>query len=290
MVTDFDFNNLDNEVQVILFLTNHKEIKIERLYDMELFGIPMKDYVRNCFKNAIICEKEYDEEKDLLMQVKGCDLGDRKYTMVLFSDTPLLKRQTVLEVIEYVKMKSLSVLKLTRGYVFETNYLKTIDKLYAPQFHYFDEEDFMHCFNNKQLSLISDVLRNRILSFNMKKGVLFLSPETTRVDICANIEEGVIIEANNIIKGKTIIETNSHLYPNNVIENSVIKKDVKVNNSTILNSFIEENCEIKSYCLIENNSLLERDCVVNSFCKISNAVIEKESVINSFSDLIGDEK
>lgn len=287
---DFDFNSLDKEVQVVLLLTNHKQIKVDKLYNMDMFGLPMKEYVKNCFKNAPICEKEYDEQLDLLMQVKGCDLGDRKYTMVLFSDTPLLKRQTILEIIEYVKMKSLSVLKLTRGYVFETNYLKTIDKLYAPQLHYFDEEDFMNCFDNKQLGLILDILRNRILAFNMKKGVILKSPETTRIDINASIESGVVIEANNTIKGKSIIETNSHLKENNVIENSVIKNNVTIENSTIKDSFIEENCVVMPYCLIENNSYLESGSKIDCFCKIDNALIKKDSKLKSFSEMIGEDK
>lgn len=285
---NYNFNNLDNDVQVILLLTNHEEIKIEKLYEFNLFGLPMKDYIKNCFKNAEIYEKEFDEKQDFLTQVKSLNLGDRKYTMILFSDTPLLKRQTVLEIIEYVKMKNLSVLRLTRGYIFETNYLKTIEKLYAPQLHYFDEEDFIHIFNNKQLGLVSDILRNRILDYNMKKGVILISPETTRIDINVNIEAGVIVSSNNIIKGKCIIETGSHLYENNIINNCVIKKNVKISNSTINNSFIEDECEIKSYCIIENNSLLEKGCKINSFCKINKAVVKQGVTIDSFSNLIGE--
>ena len=285
---DFDFNNLDSEVQVILMLTNHSDIKIDKLYNYKLYGLEMKNYIRNCFKNSPIFEKEYDEAGDLLMQVKGCNIGDRKYTMVLFSDTPLLKRQTVLEIIEYAKMKSLSVLRLTRGFIFETNYLKTIDKLYAPQLHYFDEEDLMQVFNNKQLGLISDILRNRILDFNMKKGVILLSPETTKIDINASIEAGVTIFGNNVIKGKSIIETNSQFKENNVICDSVIKNNVIIANSHINNSFIEENCEVSPFCIIENNSLLEKGVKVNSFCKISKAVIKSGATVESFSNIIGE--
>ena len=39
-------------------------------------------------------------------------------------------------------MKGLSVLKLTRGYVFDTKYLMQIENLYNPQTEYFEEEDF----------------------------------------------------------------------------------------------------------------------------------------------------
>ena len=162
------------------------------------------------------------------------------------------------------------------------------DKLYAPQLHYFDEEDFMLVFNNKQLGLISDILRNRILDFNMKKGVILLSPETTKIDINASIEAGVTIFGNNVIKGKSIIETNSQFKENNVICDSVIKNNVIIANSHINNSFIEENCEVSPFCIIENNSLLEKGVKVNSFCKISKAVIKSGATVESFSNIIGE--
>lgn len=281
-----EFDELDKDVQVVLLLVNNPAFNIEKPYELEMCGLSMKNWVRACFKNAPICEREISSNDDIMSSIKGVDLGDRKYTLVLFSDTPLLKRKTVLEIIEYAQMKKLSVLKLTRGYVFETVYLKTIDKLYAPQLHYFDEEDFITCFNFKQYALINEILQTRIINYHMKNGVEFTKPETCEIDVNVVIESGTIIEKNNKIKGKCIIENNSHLCEDNSILNSVIKNGCKLEKSSINNSFLEENCIVKPYCVIENNSLLQNNCVINSFCYISKSIIKSNENVEPFSKII----
>lgn len=289
MELELGFNELDKNVQVVLMCVNNSSMQIKDLPNYEICGLKMKDYVRQCFKYALIQEVECNEEDDIIKKAKQCVLSDKKYTMILFSDTPLLKRKTVLEILEYFEMKSLSVLKLTRGYVFETDYLRKVETLYSPQFHYFDEEDFMSCFNLKQLALINDIMQNRIIDYHLKNGVIFKNPQTCSVDVNAVIGEGVMVEQNNVIKGKTIIESGSHLFPNNIINKSIIKSGCKISNSIINNSFIENNCTVNPFCLIENNSLIEENSTIESFCKVSKTVIKKGSTINSFSNVVAKE-
>ena len=281
----FEFNELDKQTNVVLLLVNNPNLKMDKPFNYEICGMKMMDYVKHCFKYANIIEKEINAGEDVLDAVKTVSLADRKYTMILFSDTPLLKRKTVLEVLEYLQMKKLSVLKLTRGYVFETDYLKTIDKLYAPQLHYFDEEDFMACVNLKQLSIITEILQNRIISYHQQNGVIFTNPNTCKIDIDCNIGCGTKIENNNVLKGKVIIGNNSHLQSNNVIENSVIKNNVTISCSNITNTFIEEDCVIRPYCVIKNNSYLEKSVVVNEFSYVSGSLIKQNAVIEAFSKL-----
>lgn len=279
------FEELDKQVQVVLLLVNNPNFKVEKPYNLNMCGIKMKEWIIKSIKYAPIKEIEIDETDDLISVLKNVDLGNQKYTLVLFSDTPLLKRKTILEIIEYVSIKKLSVLKLTRGYVFETEYLKTIDKLYAPQLHYFDEEDFITCFNFKQFSLINDILQTRIINFHMKNGVLFYNPSSCNIDVDVVIEKGVKVYANNVLKGKCIIETNSQLLEGNKIENSIIKNDCVIENSHINKSFIEENCVIKPNCVIENNSLIQNNAIINSFSFIKNSVVKSNSNIEAFSKL-----
>ena len=282
---NFEFNELDKQTNVVLLLVNNPNLNMEKPYNFLMCGMKMKDYVKQCFKYANCIEKEINAGEDILDAVKNEKLDNKKYTMILFSDTPLLKRKTILEVLEYMQIKNLSVLKLTRGYVFETEYLKKIDKLYDPQLHYFDEEDFMACVNLKQLSIITEILQNRIISYHMQNGVVFTSPNSCKIDVNCNIEKGTIIENNNVLKGKVIIGNNSHLISNNIIENSVIKNNVTINCSNISNAFIEENCTIKPYCVINNNSYLEKNVVVNEFSFISESLIKQNTVIESYTKL-----
>lgn len=281
-----EFNELDKAVNVVLFLVKNKNFSNENIFDMEMCGLKMKDWVKSAVKYAKVNEIEMDEETDILSSLKTLELDDKKYTVVLFSDTPLLKRKTFLDVIDYAVRQNLSVLKLTRGYVFETRYLKDISKLYAPKQQYFDEEDFMRCLNLKQFLLINEILQNRIIDYHIKNGVIFINPSSCNIDVNVVIGENTIIYGNNQIKGKCIIENNSQLMGGNIVENSVLKSGVKIENATIKNSFIEEKCEIMPYVVIENNSLLQSGAKIKSFSYISGSVIKENEIIEEFTKVI----
>ena len=83
-----------------------------------------------------------------------------------------------------------------------------IENLYNPQTEYFEEEDFITCSNLKQTAMVLDILRNRILNFFMKKGVLIEDPASTFIDADCQIESGTIIKPFNQITDKSVIEKN----------------------------------------------------------------------------------
>ena len=136
-----------SDVEVILLLIDNEAYKTtKKSYEHELFGKTILDWVKVAVSGTSIKEVKANKTDDVLTTIKP-HLSDKKYTVVLYSDTPLLTKKTFLEVLEYVKIKELSTLKLTRGFVFETEYIKNIDKIYNPQTAYFNEEDFMAAYN-----------------------------------------------------------------------------------------------------------------------------------------------
>ena len=146
-----------------------------------------------------------------------------------------------MEIFEYFTRKDLNVLKLTRGYIFKTDYLRECTEVMAPACHYFDGEDFITCFDFKQLSLVQDILKNRILDFHMKNGVNIINPLTTYIDADVIIESGVVIYQNNTLKGMCYIDKNVELLPNNVLENAIVSSGCQVVCSYIKNSKLPEN-------------------------------------------------
>lgn len=280
-------DDLTSGVKVILLLVNNPAFKTsEKTYNLKICGKAMREWVENSVGTCPLSAVEYSPEEDFLSVIKP--LADRKYpfTALLFSDTPLLRQGTFSDVIEYFKMKQLSVLKLTRGYVFQTNYLLTVDKLYSPQMQYFEEEDFITCYNLKQMCMVADIMKNRILSYHMKNGVRILDVNATYIDADVSVEPDVVIFPNTHIAGDSVVESGVIIKENTKIENSVIMKNSYIENSVIKDSVIKNNCRINSFCLVENKSVIGENTVFNGYNYVSNSNVRPGTVLSVFEKKI----
>ena len=254
------------DVHVILLKVLNPSFKINgKPYNLKICGKTMVEWVKSACGDCPITEVEYSEEDDLLILIKSLMNLDFRYTVVLFSDTPLLQRATFKDIIDFVRLKNLTVAKLTRGYVFETAYLQTIDKLLAPQTYYFEEEDFMSCFNLKQYSLICDIMKNRILYYHMKNGVVIKDVSSTFIDADVLIGENVIVEPFNQILGNSKIGDEVILESGNVLDNAIVLNDAKITNSIITNSVVGANSIVNAFCRIENKCIIGNNCKIKSF-------------------------
>lgn len=278
-----NINALDEQVQVLLLLIDNKAFhSSEPSFDINLYGKSMRDWVKLALGDAQVKEVNATKTDDILGLIKP-HLNNKKYTIVLYSDTPLLRRKTFLEMIEYISIKNLSAIRLTRGYAFETEYLKSVEKIYNPQVAYFDEEDFIAAYNLKQLALVSDILKARILDYHFKNGVRIMDPATTYIDAEVNIEEDVVIYPNNSIKGKSFIEKGAVLRENNVIKDSFILEKAQVSASHILNSVIGKECGVGPFAFIQDQSVLEKGAQAGAFVEIRKGKLEERARVHRLS-------
>lgn len=281
-ISKFSIEEIEKQVGVVILNITSDSFKFkEKTYNLMICGKKMKDWVRNATDTFQKIELEMDSKDDFLPLIKN-NIMDKKYTLVLFSDAPLIQYKTVQEIIEYFVMKSLSVLKFSRGYMFETDYLRRIDKLLSPQVQYFNEEDFITCYNLKQLSLVSDIMRNRILSFHQKNGVMIVDSSSTFIDADVSIEDNVIICPNNKILGNSIIQKNSFISANNLIENSVVMEDCKIENSVISQSVISKKCVIINYSVVENKSFLGENCFLKGFNFVNGKILSDNEILKPY--------
>jgi bifunctional N-acetylglucosamine-1-phosphate-uridyltransferase/glucosamine-1-phosphate-acetyltransferase GlmU-like protein len=272
-----------DDVDIIILLNDNKSFKTsKKSYKLKIFGKSMIDYVRMAVEGADVIEVEASRDDDVLSLVKP-HLTDKKYTVVLYADTPLLKRKTLLDVLEYVTIKRLSAVKLTRGYVFENSYLKDVEKIYNPQPAYFDEEDFIAAYNLKQLAMIGDIMKNRILSFHMKNGVRILDTANTYIDAEVNIESEVVIYPNNYIYGKSYIEKGVKLRENNVIKDSYILEKAEVTASHIHKSVVGKKCGVGPFAYLHGESVMEEKSQVGAFVELKKGKLEKEAKVKRLS-------
>lgn len=246
---------------------------------IEILGKTMLEWVDFSLGGSHSETVAYSDSVPLPILVRPYVKRDTDYTVVLYSDTPLITRKTVLDAITVLKQKELNMLKMTRGYIFKTAFLLTADKLYGEIPYYFDEEDFMTAFNFKQVALVSDVLKNRILSYHMNQGVQFEDPNSTFVGCDVVIGKGVKIGPGNIIKGKTTIKERVVLGARNTIDNSVIGEGTFVESSYIISSIVGQGTAIGPNAYLRPGSRIGNECRIGDFVEIKNSVVGDKTKI-----------
>ncbi|HAJ77504.1 MAG TPA: hypothetical protein DCO89_00350 [Clostridiales bacterium] len=283
MMQNFKEFEEENEICTVILNVENKLFGEEiKPYNLKLFGKTMTEWVSSAVYDTNIKYASLDFKDDILPVVKATSNKNSKYTVVLFSDAPLIQRKTFMQIMEYFKIKGLSVLKLTRGYVFETKYLMQIENLYNPQTEYFEEEDFIICSNLKQTAMVSEILKNRILNYFMKKGVVIEDPASTFIDADCQIEAGVIIKPFNQILNKSIIEKNAIIDSYCKIDGSVVLENATLEGCTIINSLVGKNSKIGKNCVIISNTKICDNVEVPPFVCACGVAVGEETNLKSF--------
>ncbi|MCL2599301.1 MAG: hypothetical protein FWD76_05295, partial [Firmicutes bacterium] len=183
--------------------------------------------------------------------------------------------------------KDLNVLKMTRGYVFRTSFLQNTEQVYTSKPHYFDEEDMICASDYKQVALITDILKSRILGFHMMQGVHIVDPPSTFIDCLVTIGTGVRIEPNNILRGKTIIKDDVVLDNGNTIETSVIDEGAVIASSRLQNCYIGKNTQVGPFAFVRPDSVVGDNCRIGDFVEVKKSIVGQGTKIAHMS-YVGD--
>jgi len=241
--------------------------------NIELLGKTMLDWVALSFGDSPYCAISYSDSVSLPLLVRPYVDRDTEFTVVLYSDTPLITRKTVLDAVCALEQSSSNVLKLTRGYVFRTQFLLSCEKLYTENHQFFDEEDFLTAFSFKQAAMVGDALKNRILSYHMERGVQIEDPASTFIGCDVVIGKGVIISPNNTIKGNSIIKDNVRLKNGNIIDGCIIDEEAQILQSHLISSFIGKKTTVGPFAYIRPKSIIGNGCRIGDFVEIKKSVV-----------------
>lgn len=303
----------EERADFIVLAVNNPAFKVSTpTFEIDIYGKTMLEWVKSVCENEPKV-KEVEIKHSVLDEIKPL-LGEGEITVVLYSDAPLITKNTVSEAISFLVNRGLNVCKLTHGYIFKTEYVKRAFDIFLTETHYFNEEDFLIASNFKQLALISEIARNRILSYHMNNGVHIVDPSSTFIGCNVKIGKDVIIHPGNIIYGNMEIGDNVKLFSENLIgdgvimsgstvlmsrvKKSVIEKNVKIVYSSVDKSFIGEGVDLrldskvtssvvgKGSCILGGtifNAKIGKDCILNTGCMVisykEEKVVLKENVI-----------
>lgn len=107
------------------------------------------------------------------------------------------------------------------------------------------------------------------------------------IESSAEIAEDVKIYPNVYILGNSKIGKGTIIYPNTTIENSVIGENCEIKSSYIEDSEVGDNVKIGPFAHIRPKSVICDDCKIGNFVEIKNSVIGKATMVSHLA-YVGD--
>ena len=257
------------DVNFIVLAVNSPYFGIDKpSFNLDVCGKTMIEWVENaCALTPTV--KQVPFKFDLLKEIKPL-LNNSTWTVVLFSDSPLLTRKTVENAFSIAEQKGLNVLKLTRGYVFNTEYISRVEEIFGTETYYLEEEDFIVASSFKQLSIVRDIMKGRICDYFMRNGVDVVDPSSTFIGANVSIAKNTTIMPMVKLLGRVNIGQNCRIESGSVLKNCVVGDKSLIENSSLRDCVLGEET-------IVQNSILE-DVVLGE-----GSVVKSNSVLNKVS-------
>ena len=244
LIKAVNYDWIKDEVLFVVVKAYHSFVK--NLPNVELCGKRLLDWVLNAGSG---CETRIIEDcEDIIGRVRNITTN-KNIIAVFYSDTPLLDKGTFNKFCEYFSSHNMNFLRLSRGFIVKSEFLKNNFTL-AQGASELDDKNLLVADSAKVLNLMSNSLYNRILNYHIKNGVIIYGQNTVFIDGDVEIEGGVIIYPNNVIKGQSIIGENAVIESGNVIKNSIISNGAVVRSSYIENSKISAGASIEPFSKI----------------------------------------
>lgn len=136
-----------------------------------------------------------------------------------------------------------------------------------------DRAEIMGVNSRAQLAEAEETMRKRILQKWMEEGVTIIDPNHTYVDKDVKIGRDTVLYPGVILKGNTEIGEDCVIGHNCRIEGSIIKNHVEIQSSTIIDSFVDDYCQIGPYAYLRPNSKLGRHVKIGDFVEVKNSTI-----------------
>lgn len=134
-------------------------------------------------------------------------------------------------------------------------------------------DEFYGINNKKELAEAKKILQNRVNHEHMLKGVIIEDPEMTVIEPGVSIGMDTIISGPAKILGKTQIGENCIIEGASRIENSILKDNIKIDNSVIEDSSIGQGSDIGPYAHLRPNAKLGKNVHIGNFVEVKNSTI-----------------
>lgn len=268
---------VNDDVKVIVLRVSRGENKPTA--DTDLFGRTLEQWVCSAMRGMETESADYTEGEELLPVILPRLSDLRPVTVVLYSDTPLITYAAVSDAIARLRRENMNVLRMPRGWVLRTEYVRTAEKIYTDRIVTPGDDDFVTVFNYNQLSYAAEILRSRITYFFMEHGVEIVDPSSAFVGVDVVIEPGAKLCPFVTLRGKSIIRTGAVVKEHSVIDSSVVESGAVVESSTLTGALVYRNAKIGPYSRLGTGAVVGVGAVVGSGAEIAGSRIGANSRI-----------
>lgn len=258
----------------------------ENVLDTKICGRSIIDWVKNAVNKWHHKFVSTGPDDDVLTVFRD-NITSAKWTVVIYADMPLLERRSIETALEYAVLKGVNALQLPRGYIFNTEFVKTNDEFLLTDFVPVNPADYTVALGNAQIAKIRGEINLRINFEYIQKGVQIISVKDTYIDCPVEIGAGTVIEPNTYIYGETRIGQNVKIMSGSRIENATIGDGTVINASEIFDSTIGKGAQIGPNAHVRPQCTLADGVHIGNFVEVKKSVIGRNSKIKHLT-YIGD--
>lgn len=244
----------DADLEVILLLCENSKFGFdEKPYYLDVAGLPMHKYLENVasgFKTKLVILPENASVADVVRPY----LGNATYTAILYSDTPLLSRETFLSYVQKMLFGSDKFLVMPRGYIFETEYLKGLEKINPPELKFFESSEFFEVKNLSDLADVNKAMEKKIIEFHLSRGVRIIDKNLCYIGCEVDIGKGTTIYPFTSLLGRCVIGENCEI-KSSQITSSRIGDNVKLTSVVLEKSVVSNGAKIKPFSHVVNKEI-----------------------------------
>jgi len=152
----------------------------------------------------------------------------------------------------------------------------------------FSLEEVMGINTREDLYRVTEIMRGRVISGWMKKGVTFIDPHSSIVHTTVRIGRDTIIYPDTYLEGKTSIGKGCVIYPGVRVHDSVIGNRVVIKDNTLIEeSRVADGATIGPFAHLRPGCIIGRDVKIGNFVEVKKSTIEKGTKAQHLS-YIGD--
>ena len=148
-------------------------------------------------------------------------------------------------------------------------------------------EELMGVNSRVELAKAEALMRKRINEQHLVNGVTIIDTATTYIEADVKIGSDTIIYPGVMLHGNTKIGNECIIGMNSSITNSTIGNNTEVKNSTIIDSNVGDNTTVGPYAYLRPKSNIGNNVKIGDFVEVKNATIEDNSKASHLS-YIGD--
>ena len=139
--------------------------------------------------------------------------------------------------------------------------------------------------DSRNLSDVTKFMQWAINERLAETGVIIMDKENVYISPECDIESGVTILPNTIIRGKSTVKSGAVIGPNTILEDAYIENDVTVNSSQIYKSKIGEKTTVGPFAYIRPDCTIGKEVRIGDFVELKKTNIGNNTKISHLTYL-----